>query len=47
MDEAYAAYLRAVQGQRAELGESMVALQGALDLPAGLGATRGVRVAGP
>ena len=35
MDEAYAAYLRAVQEQRAELGESMVALQGALDLPAG------------
>ena len=39
MDEAYAAYLRAVQEQRAELGESMVALQGALDLPAGLGPT--------
>jgi hypothetical protein len=39
VDEAYAAYLRAVQEQRAELGESMVALQGALDLPAGLGPT--------
>ena len=47
MDEAYAAYLRAVQEQRAELGESMVALQGALDLPAGLGSTwrRRVRAA--
>lgn len=39
MDETYAAYLRQVQAQRAELGESMAALQGALDHPAGLGST--------
>jgi len=39
VDETYAAYLQQVQAQRAELGESMVALQGALDHPAGLGST--------
>ena len=39
MDETYAAYLGKVQSQRAELGESMAALQGALDHPAGLGST--------
>ena len=39
MDETYAAYLKQVQAQRAELGESMAALQAALDLPAGLGPT--------
>jgi hypothetical protein len=39
VDETYAAYLERVRAQRAELGESMVALQTALDLPAGLGAT--------
>lgn len=39
MDEAYAAYLKQVQAQRAELGESMAALQAALEHPAGLGPT--------
>ncbi len=39
MDETYAAYLAQVQAQRAELGESMSALEAALDLPAGLGPT--------
>ena len=39
MDETYAAYLDRVQAQRAELGESMAALQAALDHPAGLGSS--------
>jgi hypothetical protein len=39
VDESYAAYLERVRSQRAELGESMAALQTALDTPAGLGAT--------
>ena len=37
MDETYAAYLDRVRAQRAELGESMGALEAALDLPVGLG----------
>lgn len=37
MDETYAAYLERVRAQRAELGESMAALEAALDLPVGLG----------
>lgn len=39
MNQTYAAYLQQVQAQRAELGESMAALQAALDHPAGLGPT--------
>ena len=39
MDPTYAAYLERVRAQRAELGESMAALDAALDLPVGLGPT--------
>ena len=39
MDPTYAAYLERVRAQRAELGESMAALDAALDLPVGLGRT--------
>ena len=37
MDESFTAYLEQVQRQRAELGESMAALEAALTLPAGAG----------
>lgn len=37
MDEAYAAYLGRLRAHRAELGESMAALDAALALPLGLG----------
>jgi len=39
VDPTYAAYLERVRAQRAELGESMAALDAALDLPVGLGTT--------
>ena len=47
MDETYAAYLEQVRAHRAELGESMAALEAALALPVGLGPTwrRRVRAA--
>jgi hypothetical protein len=37
MDESFPAYLEQVRRQRAELGESMAALEAALTLPAGAG----------
>jgi len=37
MDESFPAYLEQVRRQRAELGESMAALEAALTLPAGVG----------
>ena len=37
MDESFAAYLEQVRRQRAELGESMAALEAALTLPAAVG----------
>ena len=37
MDESFSTYLEQVQRQRAELGESMAALEAALTLPAGAG----------
>ncbi len=47
MDEAYTAYLGRLRAHRAELGESMLALDAALSLPVGLGVTwrRRVRAA--
>lgn len=47
MDEAFSAYLERVRSHRAELGESMAALDAALALPIGLGPTwrRRVRAA--
>ena len=48
MDESFPAYLEQVRRQRAELGESMAALEAALTLPAGAGPVwrRRVRAAG-
>jgi len=47
MDESFRSYLEQVRRQRAELGESMAALEAALTLPAGAGAVwrRRVRAA--
>ena len=36
MDESFRSYLEQVRRQRAELGESMAALEAALTLPAGV-----------